>query len=139
MKYMGWSIGDIMDDQGWIGYLKRDGIASVDLGREFYAALLDVEDIEALLWTVTVHRVTFQLSPDILAHLWGCRGRLEHTLLWRWEQARCGRHLPYFHGPGHGASDPSSDRSSCSLSGVFYTSSSPTTLSRWLTLQSALF
>ncbi|KAB1226273.1 hypothetical protein CJ030_MR1G003750 [Morella rubra] len=31
LKYMGRSISDIMDNQGWIGYLKRDDIASVDL------------------------------------------------------------------------------------------------------------
>ncbi|KAB1219808.1 hypothetical protein CJ030_MR3G009450 [Morella rubra] len=67
MKYMGQSIGDIMDDQSWIKYLKRGDIASVDLVREFYAALLDVEDIEALLWAITVRRVAFQFSPDILA------------------------------------------------------------------------
>ncbi|KAB1215635.1 hypothetical protein CJ030_MR4G007293 [Morella rubra] len=66
LKYMGWSINDIMDNQDWIGYLKREDIASVDLVREFYAALLDVEDIEAMLWTVTVRGVTFQLSPNIL-------------------------------------------------------------------------
>ncbi|KAB1223105.1 hypothetical protein CJ030_MR2G013664 [Morella rubra] len=66
LKYMGRSIGDIMGDQGWIGYLKRDDIASVDLVWEFYTVLLDVKDIEVMLWTVTVCEVTFQLSPDIL-------------------------------------------------------------------------
>ncbi|KAB1213078.1 hypothetical protein CJ030_MR5G019249 [Morella rubra] len=90
MKYMGMSIGDIMDDQGWIGYLKGDGIASVDMGwirylkrdniafvdlvQEFYVALLDVEDIEAMLWTVIVHGVAFQLSPNILAAFMGLQG-----------------------------------------------------------------
>ncbi|KAB1223205.1 hypothetical protein CJ030_MR2G006906 [Morella rubra] len=71
LKYMGRSIGDILDDQGCNGYLKRDLIASVDLVREFYAALLDVEDIEAMLWTITVREVTFQLSPNILAAFMG--------------------------------------------------------------------
>ncbi|KAB1210076.1 hypothetical protein CJ030_MR6G011348 [Morella rubra] len=68
---MGRSIGDIMDDQGWIGHLKREGVASVDMVQEFYTALLDVVDLDAPGWTVTVHEVTFQLSADILAAFMG--------------------------------------------------------------------
>ncbi|KAB1200953.1 hypothetical protein CJ030_MR0G005502 [Morella rubra] len=44
-----------MDDQGWIGYPKREGVTSADLVREFYAALLDVVDIDAQVWSITIH------------------------------------------------------------------------------------
>ncbi|KAB1206491.1 hypothetical protein CJ030_MR7G000053 [Morella rubra] len=47
MKYMSQNIGNIMDNQGWIGHLKREGIASVDLVWKFYTALLDVADLDA--------------------------------------------------------------------------------------------
>ncbi|KAB1212836.1 hypothetical protein CJ030_MR5G010136 [Morella rubra] len=49
IKYQGRSIGDILDNQGWIGCLKREGRAFVDLVLvwEVYAALLNVVDIDA--------------------------------------------------------------------------------------------
>lgn len=39
MRYGGRSIENIMDDQGWIGHMKREGVASV--------------------WRVTIRGVTF--------------------------------------------------------------------------------
>ncbi|KAB1215850.1 hypothetical protein CJ030_MR4G010936 [Morella rubra] len=54
LRYQGESIGDVLDDQGWIEYLKREGVASADLFWEFYAVLLDVVDIDAQVWSVTV-------------------------------------------------------------------------------------
>lgn len=44
-RFEGQSISDIIDDQGWIGFLKRTGSASIDLVWEFYVALLDVVDL----------------------------------------------------------------------------------------------
>ncbi|KAB1216653.1 hypothetical protein CJ030_MR4G008616 [Morella rubra] len=56
IKYQGGSIGDILDDQGWIGYLKREGVASV--------------------WSVTVRGVTFLLSAYILVTFMGMQRRI---------------------------------------------------------------
>ncbi|KAB1215853.1 hypothetical protein CJ030_MR4G010933 [Morella rubra] len=104
MKYMGQSVDDIIDDQGWIGYLKRDGIASVDLVREFFVALLDVKDIEAMLWTFTVRGVTFNFHqhPSDIYGVVKADWSIPYSGVG--EQARCGRHLLYFHGPERGAS-----------------------------------
>ncbi|KAB1201121.1 hypothetical protein CJ030_MR0G005035 [Morella rubra] len=46
-------------------------MASIDLVREFYAALLDVVDIDAQVWSITVCEVTFLVSTDILAGFLG--------------------------------------------------------------------
>lgn len=50
--------------------MKKEGVASVDLLREIYATLLDV-DIDAQLWSVIVRGVTFLLSTNILAAFLG--------------------------------------------------------------------
>ncbi|KAB1213194.1 hypothetical protein CJ030_MR5G024780 [Morella rubra] len=71
MKYMVRKIGDIMDDLDWIRHLKREDVAYVDLVREFYAILLDVADLDAPVWTVTVCGVTIQLPVEILAAFMG--------------------------------------------------------------------
>ncbi|KAB1206425.1 hypothetical protein CJ030_MR7G000119 [Morella rubra] len=71
LRYQCGSIGDVLEDQGWIGYLKREGLTSVDLVWEFYAALLDFVDIDAQVWSVIVCGVTFLLSADILARFLG--------------------------------------------------------------------
>ncbi|KAB1221447.1 hypothetical protein CJ030_MR2G013171 [Morella rubra] len=47
IKFEDLSIGDIMDDHGWIGFFKRTGSGSVDLVLEFNVTLLDVVDIDA--------------------------------------------------------------------------------------------
>ncbi|KAB1226319.1 hypothetical protein CJ030_MR1G020552 [Morella rubra] len=45
-RFEGRSIGDIIDDKGWIGFLKKIGSTSVDIVWEFDVALLDVVDID---------------------------------------------------------------------------------------------
>ncbi|KAB1223982.1 hypothetical protein CJ030_MR2G006059 [Morella rubra] len=102
MKYIGRSICDLMDDQGWIGHLKRDGVASVDLVWEFYVALLDVADLDALVWTTTVCRVTFQLLADILAAFMGMQSPIGAYPAVEMGTSQMRRHLPYIHGPGRG-------------------------------------
>lgn len=89
LKYQGGSIGDILDDR-WIRYLKKEGVASVDLVREFYAALLDVADIDAQVWSVIVSEVT------LVSRYPGCIfGATEADWSISYsrdgEQARCGR------------------------------------------------
>ncbi|KAB1223583.1 hypothetical protein CJ030_MR2G024126 [Morella rubra] len=122
LKYMGRSICDIMDDQGWIGYLKRDGIAFVDLVWEFYVALLDVEDIESMLWTVIVHEVTFQFSPDILAAFMGLQRPIgAYPTVEMANKLDVKDIFRTFMGGTWCWSDPSSGKSTCSPSGVFCT------------------
>ncbi|KAB1206536.1 hypothetical protein CJ030_MR7G000008 [Morella rubra] len=118
-----------MDDQGWIEYLKRDGIASIDLVREFYTALLDVEDIYTMLWTVTIRGVTFQLSPDILAAFMGLQTPIGANPTVRWQTSQMQKTSSVLSRARTWCwSNPSSDRSTCSLSAIFCTSSSPKTL-----------
>lgn len=69
MRFEGQSIGDIVGDKSWIGFLKRIGSTSVDLVQEFYVALLDVVDIYAPIWDITVRRVFFQLLADIYGYI----------------------------------------------------------------------
>ncbi|KAB1208978.1 hypothetical protein CJ030_MR6G022946 [Morella rubra] len=76
LRYQGASIGNVLDDQGWISYLKREGMAFIDLVREFYLALLDIVDIDAQVWSITLRRVTFLLSTDILARLLGMQRQI---------------------------------------------------------------
>ncbi|KAB1209928.1 hypothetical protein CJ030_MR6G025251 [Morella rubra] len=71
MKYHGSSISDILDDQGWIRCLKREDVASVDLVWEFYVTLLEVTDIDAQVWSITIRGVTFLLSANILSAFLG--------------------------------------------------------------------
>lgn len=55
-----------MDDKGWIGYLKKTDTTSVDVVWEFYAALLDIADINAFVWDITLRDVSFQLLTNVL-------------------------------------------------------------------------
>ncbi|KAB1200359.1 hypothetical protein CJ030_MR0G007572 [Morella rubra] len=57
MMFESRSIGDIMDGQ--------------DLVQEFYVTLLDVVDIDTCIWDITVCRVSFQLSANLLAAYMG--------------------------------------------------------------------
>ncbi|KAB1212684.1 hypothetical protein CJ030_MR5G009726 [Morella rubra] len=71
MEFDDQSIGNIMDDQSWIGFLKRTGSTSVDLVREFYATLLDVRDIDAPVSDITLREVSFQLLAEVPATFMG--------------------------------------------------------------------
>ncbi|KAB1220003.1 hypothetical protein CJ030_MR3G018327 [Morella rubra] len=66
MNFEDRSIGVIMDDQGWIGFLKRTSSVTVDQVQKFYVALLDVVDIDAPIWDIIVRGVSFQLSAYLL-------------------------------------------------------------------------
>lgn len=77
MKFNYRCIGDIMADQGWIGFFKRTGSASEDLVREFSVTLLDIPNIDALVWDITLHGVSFQYAKAC----WSppCRGHSEQA------------------------------------------------------------
>ncbi|KAB1216652.1 hypothetical protein CJ030_MR4G008617 [Morella rubra] len=67
IKYQGGSIGDILDDQGWIGYLKREGVASVDLFRNFYTTLfIHPNDIYGDAKRIRAYpKVEMENKPDV--------------------------------------------------------------------------
>ncbi|KAB1219221.1 hypothetical protein CJ030_MR3G001296 [Morella rubra] len=67
MKFEDRSIGIIIDDWGWISYLKRTDTVPVDMVLEFYAAVLDVADNNAPFWHITLRGGSFQFSVDVLA------------------------------------------------------------------------